>query len=257
MSPLVPTPVVPAPRRRRRAAVRLLAALLAIAGASVACRPAAAPAGTAAAANRYGYGLAVVGDLAAYQEEVRRDPDNELVDLAAAVPGVVLDVRYATRENFLGRELYPVARALLRRPAAEALAAAQRELAAEGLGLKVWDAYRPYAVTVAMWEAIRDPDYVADPAKGSRHNRGCAVDVTLVRLATAEELAMPTAHDDFTPRAAHAFAELPAETLAHRERLRSVMERHGFAPLPSEWWHYDFAGWERFSLLDLRLDDLP
>lgn len=235
----------PSNGRVRRASALVLLALAAVAG----CRPAAAP--------RNPYGLEVVGSVEQYREQVRRAPEKELVDLAAAVPGVVLDVRYATPENFLGRALYPVPRALLRRPAAEALAAAQRELAAEGLGLKVWDAYRPYAVTVAMWEPIRDPDYVADPAKGSRHNRGCAVDVTLVRLATGEELAMPTAHDDFSERAAHGYADLPAEALANRERLRAVMERHGFAPLPSEWWHYDFAGWERFELLDLPLEALP
>jgi D-alanyl-D-alanine dipeptidase len=230
---------------RRPAVAAAVLALLAAA----ACRPAAAP--------RSDYGLEVVGSLPLYREQVRQAPEKELVDLAAAVPGIALDLRYATAKNFLGRRLYPVARALLRRPAAEALAAAQRELAAEGLGLKVWDAYRPYAVTVAMWEVVGDPDYVADPAKGSRHNRGCAVDVTLVRLATGEELPMPTAHDDFSARAALEFADLPPEVLANRERLRRVMERHGFAPLPSEWWHYDFRGWERFELLDLPLDALP
>lgn len=245
-SPDIHRPSTPSAR-----AARVLASLVALFAAS-ACQTAPAPTSSANA-----YGLAVVSSLEEYREQVRRVPAKELVDLAAAVPGVVLDVRYATPENFLGRALYPVPRALLRRPAAEALAAAQRELAAEGLGLKVWDAYRPYAVTVAMWEPIRDPDYVADPAKGSRHNRGCAVDVTLVRLATGEELAMPTAHDDFSERAAHGYADLPPEALANRERLRAVMERHGFAPLPSEWWHYDFAGWERFELLDLPLDSLP
>ena len=234
-----------ASRGRRRVLSAALLALLAAA----ACRPAAAPRGT--------QGLEVVAALPLYREQVRQAPEKALVDLAAAVPGIALDLRYATAENFLHRPLYRTARALLRRPAAEALAAAQRELAAEGLGLKVWDAYRPYAVTVAMWEAVRDPDFVADPAKGSRHNRGCAVDVTLVRLATGEELPMPTAHDDFSARAAHVFAGLPPDALANRERLRLVMERHGFAPLPSEWWHYDFRGWERFELLDLPLEALP
>lgn len=214
-----------------------------------ACRPAAAPVDP--------YGLEVVGALATYREQVRRDPEKELVDLEQVVPGVVVEMPYATADNFLKRPLYPVARALLRRPAARALAAAQAELAAEGLALKVWDAYRPYGVTVAMWEAVGDPDYVADPAKGSRHNRGCAVDVTLVRAASGEELAMPTGHDDFTPRAAAAAAGLPDEVAANRDRLRAVMERHGFVVLPSEWWHFDYGGWERFELLDLPLDVLP
>ena len=247
MTRLQPRPAPSRPRPGGRVGAILLALL-----AASACRPAPPPSTPPSP-----YGLDVVSSLAEYREQVRRAPEKELVDLAQAVPGVALDVRYATPENFMGRALYPVPRALLRRPAAEALAAAQRELAADGLGLAVWDAYRPYAVTVAMWEAIRDPDYVADPAKGSRHNRGCAVDLTLVRLDTGEELPMPTAHDDFSERAAHAFTGLPPEVLANRERLRSVLERHGFAALPSEWWHYDFAGWERFELLDLSLEDLP
>lgn len=230
---------------RRSAGIALALAALGAA----ACRPAAAPANP--------YGLAVVGSLAEYREQVRRDPSHQLVDLAAAVPGVALEIRYATADNFLGRPLYPVARAFLRRPAAEALAAAQAELAAEGLALEVWDAYRPYAVTVAMWEAVGDPDFVADPAKGSRHNRGCAVDATLVRAGTGEELPMPTAHDDFSPRAAADFAGLPPEVAANRDRLIAVMRRHGFEVLASEWWHFDFVGWERFPLLDLPLDALP
>ena len=214
-----------------------------------ACRPAASPADL--------HGLEVVDSLAEYRQQVRRDPEKQLVDLRAAVPGLAVDMPYATAENFLHRPLYPVARALLRRPAAASLAAIQAELAAEGLGLLVWDAYRPYTVTVAMWEAVRDPDFVADPAKGSRHNRGCAVDVTLIRLATGEALQMPTAHDDFTPRAAAEATGLPAEVAANRDRLRAAMERHGFVVLPSEWWHFDYAGWERFELLDLPLDSLP
>lgn len=153
--------------------------------------------------------------------------------------------------------LYPVAAAWLRAPAAEALAAVQRDLAADGLALKVYDAYRPYRVTVRMWEKIRDPDYVADPARGSRHNRGAAVDVTLVDAATGEELPMPTGYDDFTPRAHHSFEDLPAEARGNRNRLRAVMEANGFDPLPTEWWHYDFRGWEGFELLDLPLESLP
>jgi D-alanyl-D-alanine dipeptidase len=229
--------------------VRPLALLALLALAAPACRPPAAPAYPPA-------GLEVVSSLAEHRRAVEAAPELELVDLAAAVPGARLEVRYATADNFLGRPLYPVARAFLRRPAAEALAAVQRELAVEGLALKVWDAYRPYAVTVAMWEAVGNPDYVADPARGSRHNRGCAVDVTLVRAAIGEEVPMPTAHDDFTPLAAADATGLPPEAAANRNRLRAAMERHGFVVLPSEWWHFDFAGWERFPLLDLPLEVL-
>ena len=182
------------------------------------------------------------------------NPGEQLVDLATL--GIPLDIRYATPNNFMNKTLYPVAKAYLRAPAAEALANVQRDLANRGLGIKVFDAYRPYRVTVAMWEPIKNPDYVADPAKGSRHNRGAAVDLTLIDLKTGAELPMPTGYDDFTPRAAHAFEDLPADAKANRALLREVMEKHGFDALPSEWWHYDFRGWEKFDLLDVDLTAL-
>ena len=201
------------------------------------------------------HGLAVVPDVATYERLARTDPEKRLVDLATL--GIPLDVRYATENNFMKKVLYPVAKSYLRAPAARALAAVQRELAPRGIGIKVFDAYRPYRVTEAMWEPIKDPDYVADPAKGSRHNRGAAVDLTLIDLRTGAELAMPTPYDDFTPRAHHDFTDLPSDALANRALLRDVMTRHGFDPLPSEWWHYDFRGWERFELMDVGLDELP
>ena len=182
---------------------------------------------------------------------VAHDPEKALVDLEDFAPEIKLDIRYATPNNFMGRPLYPATKAFLRCPAARALRQAQAELEKEGLGLKIFDAYRPYGVTVAMWEQVRNPDYVADPAKGSRHNRGAAVDVTLVDLRTGAEVPMPTAYDDFTPRAAHGFADLPPHIIRHRAVLREAMERHGFEALPSEWWHYDFRGWDRFEILDL------
>jgi zinc D-Ala-D-Ala dipeptidase len=200
------------------------------------------------------YGLTVL-DERSYGDSVRIDPEKRLVDLQSL--GFPLDIRYATADNFMKKPLYPVAKAFLRSPAAQALHDAEAELAARGLGLKIFDAYRPYRVTVAMWEPIKNPDFVADPAKGSRHNRGAAVDLTLIDLKTGSELAMPTPYDDFTPRAAHAFEDLSEEVKANRALLRDVMSRHGFEPLPSEWWHYDFRGWERFELLDVPLEKLP
>lgn len=218
---------------------RCLAAILLIAAACAATNP---------------YGLTVL-DRAGYVRTSQADADKELIDLAAV--GIPLDIRYATPNNFMKKTLYPVARAYLRAPAARALMDVQRELANRGFGIKVFDAYRPYRVTVAMWEPINDPDYVADPAKGSRHNRGAAVDLTLIDLKTGQELAMPTPYDDFTSRAAHAFEELPEDVRANRALLREVMTKHGFEPLPSEWWHYDFRGWERFELMDVGLEELP
>jgi D-alanyl-D-alanine dipeptidase len=203
-------------------------------------------------ANRYG--LHVVPDRAAYERLARLDPDKRLVDLESL--GLPLDIRYATANNFMKKPLYPVAKAFLRAPAARALLGVESDLAQRGLGVKIFDAYRPYRVTEAMWEPIRNPDFVADPAKGSRHNRGAAVDLTLIDLRTGAELPIPTGYDDFTSRAAHAFTDLPADALANRALLRDVMTRHGFQPLPSEWWHYDFAGWERFELMDVPLEKL-
>jgi D-alanyl-D-alanine dipeptidase len=198
--------------------------------------------------------LYVVPDAATYQRLAAQNPDKRLVDLSTL--GIAEDLRYATTNNFLHQQLYPVAKAYLRAPAARALADVNRELAVEGLGVKVFDAYRPYSVTVKMWEPIRNPDYVADPAKGSRHNRGAAVDLTLIDRKTGAELPMPTGFDDFTPRARQDFADLPPEAIANRAKLRDVMTRHGFAPLPSEWWHFDFNGWESFELMDVPLEAL-
>lgn len=194
----------------------------------------------------------VVGALTEYDRLVAADPDKRLVEIT----DIPLDVRYATTNNFMHRRLYPVARVFLRRPAAIALHEVERDLAREGLGLKVFDGYRPYRVTVQMWKPIRNPDFVADPAKGSRHNRGAAVDLTLIDLRTGQELAMPTGYDDFTSRARQDFNDLPAAVIANRAKLRSTMISYGFDPLPSEWWHFDFRGWSKFELLDVPLEKL-
>jgi D-alanyl-D-alanine dipeptidase len=192
----------------------------------------------------------VVRSTAEYDRLVAADPDKRLVEIT----DIPRDVRYATTNNFMHVKLYPVSKVFLRRPAAIALHEVERELAREGLGLKIFDGYRPYRVTVRMWKPIRNPDFVADPAKGSRHNRGAAVDLTLIDLRTGRELPMPTGYDDFTPRARQDFSDLPHEELVNRARLREAMKSHGFDPLPSEWWHFDFHGWERFELLDLPLE---
>jgi zinc D-Ala-D-Ala dipeptidase len=206
------------------------------------------------APNRYG--LRVVPDYATYEQLVRLDPARRLVDVERAIPGIRIDVRYATANNFMRRPLYPIARVFLRVPAAHALADVQRELATQGLALKVFDGYRPYRITEAMWEPIRNPDFVADPARGSRHNRGAAVDLTLVDLSTGEEIVMPTPYDDFTPRARQDFNDLPPDVIANRAKLREAMVRHGFDPLASEWWHFDYHGWPKFELMDVPLEEL-
>ena len=202
------------------------------------------------------YGLEVVDDKDLYLQTVEEDPSKELVDLEE-VSGIRLDVRYATEDNFMEEQLYPIAKAVLRKPAAESLSEAQEDLEERGLELEVFDGYRPYSVTERMWEPYQDPDFVADPAQGSRHNRGCAVDVTLVDSTNGEELLMPTDYDDFTEQAAHDDADLPEEAIRNRDLLREVMEDHGFAALETEWWHYDCQDWERFEVMDLPLESVP
>jgi D-alanyl-D-alanine dipeptidase len=236
--------------------INFIAVALALAACATAPKTAApqapAPPLTASQINRER--LHVVTDAAVYRQQVQQDPDKQLVELTTL--GIPIQVRYATDRNFMKRKLYPEEKAFLRAPAARALVDVQKELAPLGIGIKVWDAYRPYSVTEAMWEQIQNPDYVADPAQGSRHNRGAAVDLTLVFLNPSDVLTMPTAYDDFTPRARHDFMKLPKSVLGHREQLKDVMTRHGFEPLPSEWWHYDFKGWEGFEVLDLPFDAL-
>ncbi len=191
--------------------------------------------------------LAAVAALAGADAAPRVD----LVDAAAAAPGIRLDLRYATADNFLKAAVYPCARCLLRRPVAEALGRAQAAVAAKGFGLLVWDCYRPPEVQRRMWALVPDARYVANPAKGSVHNRGAAVDLTLV-TTEGTPLAMPTAFDDFTPAAA---ADAPAtpEAASHRATLRAAMEAAGFAGIRTEWWHFDLAGSRSWPVLDAPL----
>ncbi|MBI5597211.1 MAG: M15 family metallopeptidase [Elusimicrobia bacterium] len=167
-----------------------------------------------------------------------------LVDVSEALPGVALDIRYATPDNFAKAAVYPAARCLLRPEAAAALKAVRSDLAAKGLTLKLWDCYRPLSVQRRFWELVPDPRYVADPKKGSRHNRGAAVDATLAGVE------MPTGYDDFSANAHRATLGGTPAARANAKSLEDAMAARGFKGLPTEWWHFDFAGWERFPLLD-------
>lgn len=192
-----------------------------------------------------------------YHKQVAKDSLLKLVDLKSTIPEIVYDLRYATKNNFTGTQLYPSGEhTYLRLLPARELAAIQSELKQEGLGLKIFDAYRPFSVTVKMWELIKDERYVANPAKGSGHNRGLAVDLTLIYLATGQELDMGTTFDNFTDTAHHAFRSLPEATLKNREKLKSIMEKHGFTALPTEWWHYYWANDGRYGVMDLEFRNL-
>ncbi|RVT98141.1 D-alanyl-D-alanine dipeptidase [Mucilaginibacter limnophilus] len=191
-----------------------------------------------------------------YRRQIKQHPDQALLEIKQVIPNIVLDIRYATNNNFTGNKVYNQARAFARKPVAEALRAVQAELKTKGLGLKIFDGYRPYSVTVKFYEIAKDTTFVADPRKGSRHNRGCAIDLTLINLKTGEELQMPTGYDSFSKKAAADYFDLPYIELHNRWLLRTIMEKHGFKIYPSEWWHYDFAGWERFDLLDVPFEAL-
>jgi len=185
--------------------------------------------------------------------------DSPLVDVTTVAPGVRVDLRYATPDNFAGKSVYPVARCLLRAPVAAALARVQQRLAADGLGLMVWDCYRPFSVQQQFWALVPDERYVARPVvrdgvpiEGSRHNRGAAVDLTLVD-AEGRALPMPSAFDDFSARAHRGAATGTPVQRRNAELLERAMTAEGFAPLPTEWWHYDGPDWERYGLLDAPL----
>jgi D-alanyl-D-alanine dipeptidase len=183
----------------------------------------------------------------------------ELVDLVDVVPRIKLDIRYATANNFLGVPLYTSARALMQRPAAEALAKVQAKLAPKGYGLLIHDAYRPWRVTKLFWEATPEAQhtFVADPAKGSKHNRGCAVDLTLCELSTGKPVEMVGGYDEFSDRS---YPDYPGGTSRqrwHRELLRAAMEAEGFAVNEAEWWHFDFHAWQDYPIIDIPFETLP
>jgi D-alanyl-D-alanine dipeptidase len=182
--------------------------------------------------------------------------EHGLVDVETIRPPLLEEIRYATRYNFTGEVLYPYPKAYVHRDVAAALRAVQTDLARKGLGLKIYDGYRPFSVQRKMWDLIRDERYVSNPAvnKG-RHTRGTAVDVTLVDRM-GNDLAMPSAFDDFT-EAAHRDAKgMTARQRENMLELQDAMARQGFEPYPFEWWHYDFHGWKNYPVLDISFEAL-
>lgn len=177
----------------------------------------------------------------------------DLVELVSLDPTIKLDIRYATTNNFVGKAVYPEARAFLQRPAAEALVAAHRELASSGYGLMIHDGYRPWAITKLFWEvtppALRE--FVADPASGSKHNRGAAVDLTMYDRAFGRAVQMPSGYDEMTRRAYPDYRGGPPDARGRRDLLRATMERHGFTVEPNEWWHFNFRDWQLYPILDI------
>ena len=167
---------------------------------------------------------------------------SELVEVKKVDPTVKLDIRYASDNNFMQTPFYSQARAFLQRPAAQALAAADRELHKHGYGILIHDAYRPWYVTKMFWDATPDDKkkFVADPAKGSMHNRGCAADVSLYDRKTGKEVPMPSGYDEMSERSYPNYSGGTADERARRDLLREVMEKNHFTVYEFEWWHFDF-----------------
>tara|TARA_B100001013_G_scaffold252748_1_gene157379 strand:- start:66 stop:740 length:675 start_codon:yes stop_codon:yes gene_type:complete len=188
----------------------------------------------------------------------------ELVNIKDILPDIELDLKYATTDNFTGQKLYTTDECYLALGAINQLQLIQDSLRKihlhnginypDGLGVKVWDGYRPRSVQYLMWEIVPDPQYVADPATGSSHNRGGAIDLTLIDFATKEELELPTAFDHFGEEAHHSYTNLPEHVIANRELLRNLMtELGGFSLYSAEWWHYKYVPSNEFPLLDFQL----
>ncbi len=189
------------------------------------------------------------------KEANKREAD--LIELTSLSKTIKLDVRYATANNFVGRAVYPEARAFLQRPAAEALIRVHKLLKKEGLGIVIFDGYRPWAITKLFWEVVPEDKrkYVADPAKGSKHNRGCAVDLSIYNLKTGLAVAMPSGFDEFTERASPDYKGGTNEERANRDKLRRLMEAAGFTVNANEWWHFDYKDWEQYAIYDISFAD--
>lgn len=203
------------------------------------------------------YGLWVIKDINQLQKTINHDAGKAMIDIKKAIPGLQLDLRYASTNNFMHEKLYPpIQTTYLRKAAVDKLTKAQIELKSKGLGLKIFDAYRPYAVTEKLWEPVQDDRYAADPRKGSGHNRGIAVDLTIISLTTNKELDMGTSFDNFSDTAHQSFINLPDTVLQNRKLLKSIMEKNGFTALDTEWWHYYLPNAKDFELLDISFKKL-
>ncbi|WP_288427091.1 M15 family metallopeptidase [uncultured Spirosoma sp.] len=202
------------------------------------------------------YGLSIINDVPALLRTVELDSNKAFVEITDYAPTIALDIKYATTQNVFYTQLYKQPRAYVRLPVAKALAAVQTDLASKGVGLKVYDAYRPYSVTCQMFEMLPDTVYMGLPRQGSRHNRGVALDLTLIDLKTGNELRMPTPFDALVYASHPNFDRLPADVIRNRDLLKTTMQAHGFTVDPVEWWHYNYKTKTTFELLDLSFDEI-
>ncbi|MGC2238621.1 MAG: M15 family metallopeptidase [Pyrinomonadaceae bacterium] len=194
--------------------------------------------------------------IAPPKEENKREAD--LLELVKLDKTIKLDIRYARPDNFVGKPVYPEARAFLQRPAAEAVVRVHQKLKEKGLGLVIFDGYRPWAITKLFWEVVREDQrkFVANPATGSKHNRGCAVDLSIYDLKTKNLVEMPSDFDEFTERASPDYRGGTERERANRDLLRKLMEEEGFTVNANEWWHFDYKDWQSYAIYDIPFSDI-
>lgn len=178
-----------------------------------------------------------------------------LLEIKKYITNITLDIKYATKENFTHEIVYTNNACYLVEEALQSLKKASEEFNALGYTLKIWDAYRPLRAQHIFWNLVPDERYVANPQKGSRHNRGCAIDLTLMD-SNGHEVAMGTEFDDFSEKAHRSFQDLPEEVLHHRQLLHTVMEKNNFIGWENEWWHFDFINWEQYPILDIAFEEV-
>lgn len=202
------------------------------------------------------YGLPVIKGPVVYEKMISTDPENELLDMRKLLPAARFDVTYAGTNNFLKRKIYPTPDLFMRAPAARALVRVSEILRKKGFGLLLFDGYRPYSVTELFYEEIGDTTFVADPRKGSKHNRGMAIDLTMTDLKSGQPVLMPSGYDEASERAYHNYQGGDPAALSNRKILREAMEEAGFQIFIYEWWHYDYQGWEQCKTYDIWHDEI-
>jgi zinc D-Ala-D-Ala dipeptidase len=190
--------------------------------------------------------------------EIQNAKEADLIELINLDTSFKLDVRYARTDNFVGKVVYPEARVFLQRPAAEAVLRVHKKLAEMGYGIMLYDGYRPWSVTKLFWEVTPEDKrmFVANPERGSKHNRGCAVDLTIYDLKTGKPLPMPSDYDEFSERASPDYAGGTEEERSNRDLLRRLMEAEGFIVNDNEWWHFDFKDWESYGIYDIPFSEI-
>jgi D-alanyl-D-alanine dipeptidase len=192
-----------------------------------------------------------------YLEQISKDTNLKMMEVRSVIPSIVYDLRYATINNFTKESLYKNGeKTYLRKPVVHALFDVEKELNSIGYGLKIFDAYRPYKITQKIWNIVGDERFAADPKKGSNHNRGLAVDITLIDLKTKKELDMGCAFDSFSDTAHTSFIQLPKQALKNRFLLKELMIKHGFNIFETEWWHFSWPNDRNYSVLDLSFKEL-